>query len=73
LVDEPVSKSGSSAAPRPVAQRIGEALIFAGVILLSSVAVMAVAFAAPLVLIVSAIGGFFARKSDAGGWRPAGA
>jgi hypothetical protein len=48
-------------------------LIFAGVILLSSVAVMAVAFAAPLVLIVSAIGGFFARKSDAGGWRPAGA
>lgn len=48
-------------------------LLFAGVILLSSAAVMAVAFAAPFVLVVSAIGGFFARKGDAGGWRPAGA
>lgn len=56
-----------------MARRIGEALIFAGVIFLSSAAVMAVAFAAPFVLLVSAASGFFARKGDAGGWRPAGA
>ena len=58
---------------RSLAQCVGEMLLFAGVILLSSAAVMAVAFAAPFVLVVSAIGGFFARKGDAGGWRPAGA
>ncbi|MEC9295579.1 MAG: hypothetical protein VX553_07755 [Pseudomonadota bacterium] len=51
-------------------KRAGEALFFAGVILLSSLAVIALAIAAPFVLAASAIAGLLTKNKDAHGWRP---
>lgn len=50
-----------------------ETAVFIGMILLTSLAVMAVAVAAPLVLGVTALAGFFSRKRAARRWRPVGA
>ncbi|WP_428407976.1 hypothetical protein [Hyphococcus sp.] len=58
-----------AARPRAV-KRAGEALFFTGVILLSSLAVVAIAIAAPFVLAASAIAGFLTRKEGDRGWRP---
>ena len=54
----------------PAVRRVGEALFFAGVILLSSVAVIAVAIAAPFVLAASVIAGALTKKNNGRGWRP---
>ncbi len=55
---------------RSVLKRAGEALFFAGVILLSSLAVIALAIAAPFVLAASALTGLVTNKDSARGWRP---
>ncbi|WP_395073564.1 hypothetical protein [Hyphococcus sp.] len=53
-----------------VAKRLAEILLFAGVIIVSSLAVAAVALAAPFVLAASALAAFFPGKRTARGWRP---
>ena len=62
--------TASNAVRSPAVKKAGEALFFAGVIVLSSVAVIAVAFAAPIVLAASAVTGALTKKNDTCGWRP---
>lgn len=56
-----------------MARQAGEAFLFAGVISLSALAVVALAIAAPFVLAASALSALFAPESRSGGWRQAGA
>jgi len=70
-IPDTVAEAGRVEAPRQsVVKRAGEALFFTGVILLSSLAVIAIAVAAPFVLAASALAGLVTNKKSARGWRP---
>lgn len=58
---------------RPFTSRVSEAAIFTGMILLTSLAIIAVAVAAPIILGLTALAGFISRKGRARRWRPVGA
>ena len=64
---EPLKKSDTAL------DRIVDALIFAGFLLLSVIALAAVAVATPVVLAISALAGLISRNNEDDGWRPAGA
>ena len=53
-----------------LAKRSFEIVLFTGVIILSSLAIAAVALAAPIVLTASAVAAYFPGKRAARGWRP---
>ena len=61
---------GADEARPPAVKRAGEALFFAVLILISSLAIIAVAIAAPFVLAASAVAGVLTHKHGARGWRP---
>lgn len=72
-VQKQALKSGEHTASPPLVQRVGEALLFASVIALSCLAIIALALAAPFVLAFSAFAGLFSKTAAPRGWRPAGA
>lgn len=53
----------------PALKRMGEVLLFVGLILLSSLAVIAVAVAAPFVLLLSYVAGVFSKGRETRAWR----
>lgn len=59
-------------APAPL-ERVADALIFLGFLILSGIAIVAVAVATPVVLAISAIAGLLSKNADRAGWRAAGA
>ncbi|MEZ5893706.1 MAG: hypothetical protein R3C58_11280 [Parvularculaceae bacterium] len=73
VITKPETGLQAGAQAGMLARRAGEALLFAGVIALSSFAVLALAVAAPFVLTASALSGIVAPKAQARGWRPASA
>jgi len=56
-----------------VADRFADALVFAGFLSLSVLAIAAVAVVTPLILALSALAGLFEKNGDTNGWRPANA
>lgn len=58
---------------RPLVRRVVETALFAAVILLSSIAVILVAIAAPIIVAVSGFAALMSPKKNTGGWRPANA
>ena len=69
-MDKSISTAGTDEPRHSAVKRAGEAVFFTGVILLSSLAVIALAVAAPFILAVSAVAGLLSRNKHAGGWRP---
>ena len=65
-----LAESDAAANSNPRLKRLGDAALFAGVIVLSTLAVTAVAILAPIVLTVSALTALFTRKGSTRGWRP---
>ena len=63
-------KIGDRAASARSINRLGEVSMFAGVVLLSSLAVAFVAIAAPFVLAASALTALFTERGSSRGWRP---
>lgn len=58
---------------RSFASRVSETAVFVGMILFTSIAVIAVAIAAPIVLGLTAVAGFISRNGRARRWRSVGA
>ena len=53
--------------------RFWDALIFLGFLIVSALAIVAVAIATPVVLAISVIAGLMSKNADRAGWRSAGA
>ncbi len=68
-----VSEEQQGETPAHLAARIGDGLIFIGILVLTVMAGVLFALAAPVALAVSAGAGLFAKKDGRGKWRPAGA
>ncbi|MEO1135777.1 MAG: hypothetical protein AAFW68_04075 [Pseudomonadota bacterium] len=62
-------KESSAATANPFLKGVLEALLFVGLIILSSLAVIAFAIAAPFVLILSALAGLFSKGREGRAWR----
>lgn len=73
LADRHNTTNRSFPSNRDGLNRAIDAVIFLGFLILSGVAVIAVAIVAPFILALSAIVGLFSKKSAYAGWRPAGA
>ena len=52
-------------------QRVVDMLLFVGFLLLSAMAIVAVAITTPIVLIISVVAGLFEKNHGRNGWRPA--
>jgi len=65
--------SGPSEKHDRTVDRVADALVFAGFLSLSVLAIAAVAVVTPLVLALSALAGLFEKNGDTNGWRPANA
>lgn len=70
LVDKTEIAEVSTARPQSLVRRAIDAVLVASLIILSSIAVILVAAAAPIILALTAIGGFFTRKDAVRHWRP---
>lgn len=65
-----LAENGAAANSNSLLKRLGDAALFAGVIILSTLAVTAVAILAPIVLTVSALTALFTREGSTRRWRP---
>ncbi len=73
LKKQTVSRQEPESQPEGWAGRLADIALMIAVLLLSALAVAAVAFVAPLILAVSAIAGLMTKNRAAKSWRPAGA
>ncbi|GJL95050.1 MAG: hypothetical protein DHS20C05_14550 [Hyphococcus sp.] len=53
-------------------RRLWDALIFIAVLIVSALAILAVALVTPFLLVISVLAGLLTKQSGASSWRPAG-